>query len=160
MSSSFARKSQAQPTSGRAAVAHLGRAQQPQPSLTSGRATVAHLGRIQPPQPSLTSGRALVGQIGVGRRYPEATSLLRPYPLALPAAPLPNFYRLQAQAQQLQAQLAHYDQQAALVDAVVAPPASPRLHTPAEAGYPAPFLSPAEQARRAQRRGPERQYFI
>jgi len=138
MSSPFARKSQAQPTNGRAIVAQLNRTQQPQPSLTS--------------------GRALVGQIGVGRRYPGATSLLRPYPLALPPAPLPDFHRLQAQAQQLQAQLARYDQQAALANTVAAPA---RLHTPAEAGYPVPFLSPAEQARWAQqRRSPEREHFI
>ena len=49
---------------GRAAVGHLGRAQQPQPQPVSGRALVGHLGRARPPASAPTSTRAAVAQLG------------------------------------------------------------------------------------------------
>ena len=71
----------------------------------SGRATVAHLGRAQQPQPTPISSRALVGQIGIGRRYAGHGSLLTAPQLHLPLPPLPDFMQLRAQAQQLEQQV-------------------------------------------------------
>ena len=123
-------------------------ARKSQTSPVSGRATVAHLGRAQQPQPSLVSGRALVGQLGISRRYTGTVNLLQPYPLALGPAPLPDFNRLRAQAQQLQGQLARYDTLAAQAPAPVAPrppapPPGPRLvlSTPAQRAARARFLA-------------------
>ncbi len=97
----------------------------------SGRAAVGHLGQAQQPQLLSTSGRALVGNLGVGRRYTGVQDLLSPRQLQLPAPPpLPDFARLRADAERLKQQLAA---QAPL--------------TPKQAGYPIPFLTPAEQAR-------------
>ena len=123
--------------------------QSPTP-LVSGRATVAHLNRAQQPRPTPISGRALVGQLGIGRRYTGLHDLLSPRQLLLPEPPAPDFYRLRADAQRLQQQLAAPDTLARLSEP--APPLVPALpppRTPAQAGYPIPFLSPAQQQHRA-----------
>ncbi|RZL07145.1 MAG: hypothetical protein EOO62_17580 [Hymenobacter sp.] len=73
-----------------------------------------------------------MGHIGLGRLRPVAIDVLTPRELALPA-PLPDFYQVKAALDQQQAQAA-----------------ASRPHTPKEAGYPIPFLSPAEQAQQHQ----------
>jgi hypothetical protein len=83
--------------------------------------------------------------MGVGRRYTGVTDLLTPRQLQLPGPPLPDFARLRAEAQRLKLQMAARDN----LVASVPPPAPPHGITPKEAGYPIPFLSPADQARRA-----------
>ena len=66
--------------------------------------------------------------------------------MPLPARPaLFAFYRLRADAQRLQQQLAAPDTLAQLRES-----APPPTRTPAQAGYPIPFLSLAQQQQRAQ----------
>lgn len=100
----------------------------------SGRAATTQLGQGQQPTPSLLSGRALAGQLGPGRLRPVSVDILTPRQVALPS-PLPNFWQVKAEADRRQAQQA-----------------AQRPLTPKEAGYPIPFLSPAEQARRFKER--------
>lgn len=108
---------------------------------TSGRQAVAQLGLAQQPLPRPVSGRFLAAHLGVGRtRVVSVDVLARRLPA--PVAPaIAQFYRLRDHAQRLQEQLAAHDRQAA---------ASAPVHgvTPKEAGYPIPFLTPAEQAHR------------
>ena len=108
----------------------------------SGRAAAAHLGQALQPRPLSLSSRALAGHLGIARRYTDTTSLLTPRRLSPPPPPLPDFNQLRADAQRLQQQVAAHDK------ARTATPVATQAITPAQAGYPIPFLTPAEQARR------------
>ena len=116
---------------------------------TSNRAAVAHLGRAQQPQPRPMSNRALVGRVGVGSQPTvRVDSLLRPQPVA-PLAPRPVFARLVSDAERLRQQLAQHERQAAATraaaDSTIA--ARPRpTTTPKQAGYLVPVLTPYQQA--------------
>ena len=103
----------------------------------SGRQAVAQLGLAQQPGPRPVSGRFLAAHLGVGRTRTASVDVLARR-LPAPVAPeIAQFYRLRAQALRLQQQLAAHD---ARIKA-----ASGRGLTPKEAGYPIPFLTPAEQ---------------
>ena len=95
------------------------------------------------------SGRFIAAHLGVGRTHAVSVDVLHRQLPTLVSADIALFYQLHAQAQRLQQQLAAHDRQWYL--------------TPKEAGYPVPFLNPAQQAQfraQAQARGRENEHLL
>ena len=98
---------------------------------TSGRAAVAQQGLAQHVTPRPVSARFLASHLGVGRARAASVDVLHRHLPAPVGADVAQFYRLRAEAQRVQQQLAARDRR--------------RSISAKEAGYPAPFLSPAQQ---------------
>ncbi len=99
---------------------------------TSARAAVAQQGLTQHITPRPVSGRFMAAHLGVGRDHAATVDVLHRQLPAPVSAGVAHFYQARVAAERLKQQLAAFDRQ--------------RHLTPKEAGYPPPFLSPAQQA--------------